>query len=89
MTSRATSPTACNSRMMNAGKYPSFVSPIRPGTHIDIEPGQNDRGTYSYFVRIWTAGVVTYEEDWTSDNRARERFERVVENHLNGVAPGL
>ncbi len=87
--SRASGPTAINSRLMNAGKFPSFDSPIRAATKILIEPGQNDEGTYSYFVRIFTADVVTYEENWRRESRARERFEKVVENHIEGRAPGV
>lgn len=86
---RAASPTAINSRLMNAGKFTSYTSTVRPNTRIAIESGQNDRGTYSYFVRVWTPGVVTYEEDWSRVGRATERFERVVENHVDGRALGL
>lgn len=89
MTIRATSPTTLNSHLMNAGRFPSFVSPIRPETVIAIESGQNDEGTYSHFVRVHTGSVVTYEEGWLRETRARERFERVVENHLDGKALGL
>lgn len=89
MTARATGPTAKNSRMMNAGEFPSFESPVRANTLIAIESGQSDEGTYSYFVRVRTANVVTYEEGWSTVMRTRERFERVVENHVEGRSLGL
>lgn len=89
MTTRTQGPTGKNSRLMNVDKYPSFVSPVRPATVIAIESGQGDDGTYSYFIRVRTADVVTYEEGWSRNVRARERFERVVENHIEGRALGI
>lgn len=79
MTKRAAGPTAKNSRLMNANKFRTYRSTVRPNTVIAMESGQNDEGAYSYFVRVWTADVVTYEEGWSTSVRTMERFERVVE----------
>jgi len=52
-------------------------STIRANTWIHAECGTGG----PYFVRIDTAGVITYEEPCPTPTRARERFERVVEEH--------
>lgn len=62
-------------------------STIRANTEIRAEFGSGG----PFFVRVYTAGVVTHQEACNSDTRARERFERVVEEHyaanpLAGVA---
>ncbi len=59
-----------------------YDSTVREATTVTIESGMNADGEHGYFVRIRTAGVVTYEEHWTREQRASERFERVVEEHV-------
>lgn len=92
MTTRANGPTARNSRLMyDSGGRPGafFRSPCRAETVIMLESGQNDDGVYAWFVRVQTGGTVTYEENWTMERRGRDRFERVVENHVEGRPAGL
>ncbi len=65
------------------GEYTHHESTIRPNTRITAEVGCHG----PCFVRVRTAGAVTYEERWGTELRARERFERVVENHELGRLP--
>ncbi len=63
------------------GELPGILcyhrSLARPETEIRAEIGVGG----PYFVRTRTAGVVTYEEPCPTNTRARERFEKVVEEH--------
>lgn len=61
-----------------------FDSTVRETTTVSMESGMNAEGDHGYFVRIRTGGVVTYEEHWKRQQRAAERFERVVEEHEAG-----
>lgn len=52
------------------------ASTIRPATVISVE--RDERG---YWVRSRTAGHLIYEQRCSTETRAREHFERRVEEH--------
>ena len=55
----------------------SHDSTLRASTEIRAEFGTGG----PFWVRTYTAGVVTFQEACQSDTRARDRFERIVEEH--------
>lgn len=57
------------------------TSTIRPRTEITVERDDHNR----LFVRTRTADVITYEDECSTETRARERFERHVEKHYETV----
>ena len=66
--------------MSGFGTLVAHASTVCANTVIAVERGS--RGPL--FVRVRRAGVVTYEERWHSEVRARSRFEAVVERHEKG-----
>lgn len=87
----ATGPTARQQRLMATGSksLPFFESPIQPGVVIRLETGQDEEGIYSWFIRVWRGGIPTYQESWHRRARGFERFEKVVENHVEGRSLGV
>ncbi len=63
------------------GALVQYDSTVRAATSITVESGQRD-GSYVHFVRIRTGGRVTHEESWSHLRHAIERFERLVEEHV-------
>jgi hypothetical protein len=59
------------------GRHCFHRSTAKEATEIVAET--DNRGLH--FVRTYTAGQLSYEETWSTETRARERFERVVEEH--------
>lgn len=72
---------------MNA--RPFHESTVRPGTRIAVEPGfvrDGCRINSAFFIRVYTMDVITHQEYRSSQTEALDRFERIVENHVNGIA---
>lgn len=69
----------------NYGTLTSYDSTVRENTRITLESGP--RGPY--WVRIRTAGVITFEDNANTELRGRVMFEKTVEKHYEeNVRPG-
>ncbi len=62
------------------GALVQYDSTVKANTTITVEPEARYKVT-RFFVRVRTFGCITSEQDYATENKAREEFEKAVERH--------
>lgn len=77
---RATTPAGYRSTTNLGDRLCWHESTVRPETRITLELGAGG----PFWVRIRTAGAVTYQEHFETEGAGYGHFEEIVERHTKG-----